>query len=862
MRLSIFRINLFAKYREKIEERNTKGIYGGGIIFLAVFVLDYIIKLILNPGGINYFFIFYMLIDVAFLALFRIFGRKIRKAVTIMCFLWYLLGFIVVGHIQFMYPENLAIIEYAAMAIPLSVLILVEPFYLIMGQIFGAGLISVSVYYTQGGIISGMDMSKIIIVCLLSIISGMITTYIRIEDLVFDSEVAFFAGSEDDDFVAEYSDGAWSGRNKYGILSGELASKRRVFSFIFNISKDFLSHIREVNVFKLKEGMNWEQVKDQMMSMALDPGSKVRLAKFLDVEAIKQAYKAEKRRFSVIAGFTVDETERIWLDIECILKTHPVSGELLASIVLEDITEERILMGVLNKIVEQNYDYVMCVERKLNRTITFGVKPGQEIRGTYGEVYNVEMGAYIREHVDAHDVERAFRLTNLEMVNESIHQNGMHEFLLDEKEIDGSIRKKLFRFSYMDPGGNFLIVLKQDVTEVIRKEDEAKDRLSKALREKEAAMNARSEFLTRMSHEMRTPMNAILGLSSLMKDEIHNPKLLDSYISKLQYSGRFLLQLINDVLDMSKMEKEKFRINPVPYAFSEFWSSIDMLIGPMCAKKGVDIEWKSAIPGERRVYADPLRLTQIFVNLLSNSVKYTPTGGHIVFECREDKRVGGRVFDTFIVADDGIGMSEEFQTHLYEPFAQESKDVNSDLNGTGLGLAIVKGIVDALDGTIMVESKSGEGSKFTVKLSFDIAGEADGPTVQEKEADLNGKRILVVEDNDINREIAEAVLQKRGIITETAVNGQEAVEMFAAHVPGYYDLILMDIRMPIMGGLTATKRIRSMERDDAETIPIVAMTANAFSKDVEASLDAGMDAHLSKPIEPNLLYSTISKFVS
>ncbi|MBR5897637.1 MAG: hypothetical protein IKZ39_08505, partial [Lachnospiraceae bacterium] len=294
--------------------------------------------------------------------------------------------------------------------------------------------------------------------------------------------------------------------------------------------------------------MNWEQVRNQMLGMTLDPGSKMRLAKFLDVDTIKQAYKAEKRRFSVIAGFTVNETERIWLDIECILKTHPVSGELLASIVLEDISEERILMGVLNKIVEQNYDYVMCVERKLNRTITFGVKPGQEIRGTYGEVYDVEMGAYIREHVDSHDVERAFRLTNLEMVNESVHQNGMHEFLLDEKEKDGTIRKKLFRFSYMDPGENFLIVLKQDVTEVIRKEDEAKDRLSKALREKEAAMNARSEFLTRMSHEMRTPMNAILGLSSLMKDEIHNPELLDSYISKLQYSGRFLLQLINDVL--------------------------------------------------------------------------------------------------------------------------------------------------------------------------------------------------------------------------------------------------------------------------------------------------------------------------
>ncbi len=862
MRLSIFNINLFSKYREKIEERNKKGIYGGGIIFLAVFVLDYIIKLFVNPDAVNYFFGFYMLIDIAFLALFRFFGSKIKRAVSVMSLLWYVLGFIVVGHIQFMYPDTLAIVEYAAMAIPLSVIILIEPFFLILGQLFGAGLVSVTIYFTQGGIINGIDMSKIIIVGLLAIITGMITTYIRIEGLVFDSEVTFFAGSEDDDFVAEYSDSAWSGRNKYGILSGELAAKRRVFSFIFNISRDSLTHIREVNVFKLKEGMDWEEVRERMIGMALDPGSKMRLSRFLDLNTIKQAYKADKRRFSVIAGFTVDETERIWLDIECILKTHPVSGELLASIVVEDITEERILMGVLNKIVEQNYDYVMCVERKLNRTITFNVKPGQEIRGTYGDVYDVEIGAYIRESVDAHDVERAFRLTNLERVDELISQNGMHEFLLDERDRTGSIRKKLFQYSYLDPTRNFLCVIKQDVTEVISKEDDAKNRLSKALRDKEIAMNARSEFLTRMSHEMRTPMNAILGLASLMKDEINNPEALDSYISKLQYSGRFLLQLINDVLDMSKLEQEKFRVNPVPYAFSEFWGSVDMLIGPMCSAKGIDFEWKSDIPDDRCIYVDPLRLTQVFVNLLSNSVKYTNPGGHICFECKEDTRVGGKVFDTFVVTDDGIGMSEEFQKHLYEPFAQESHDVNSDLNGTGLGLSIVKGIVDALGGSIEVESKAGVGSKFTVHLSFDLAEEGGKTVSKAAEVDLNGKRVLVVEDNDINREIAEAVLQKKGMITETAVNGQEAIEQFSSHAPGYYDMILMDIRMPVMSGLTATKRIRSMERDDAATIPIVAMTANAFSQDVQASLEAGMNAHLSKPIEPKLLYSTISKFIS
>lgn len=861
MKLMVLNINLFTKYRDKIEEHNTRGIYIGGFLFFAVVIVDYIVKLFVNPEGINYFFAFYLASAAACLALFHYVLRKRPKGVAVMEMLWYILGFMVVFNVQLFYPDGLATLEYALVAISLSVLILIEPFILIIGQVAGALSVGVSIYMTQGGTISNFDMSKIIIVCLLAILTGMVSTYIRIEDLMFESEVAMFAGTEDDDFVAESSDTAWSGRNKYGILSGELTAKRRVFTFIFNISKGYLSHIREVNVFNLKEGMKWDKVRDRIIGATIDPLSRMRMSRFLDLDTIVQSYKAGKRRSSVIAGVCVEETEKIWVDIECILKTHPVSGELLATMVVEDISEERILMAVLNRIVEQNYDYVMCVERDKNRTITFSVKPGEEIRGTYGEVYDIEVSSYIRESVAEHDVERAFKLMSLDHIEEEIRKNSIHEFLIDEVDKFGNIRKKLFQYSYMDPSKIFLCVIKQDVTEVILKEDEAKARLAQALREKEAAMNARSEFMTRMSHEMRTPMNAILGLTSLMKDEIYNPDSLQNYLSKIQYSGKFLLQLINDVLDMSKMEQEKFQVNDVPYSFGEFWESIDMLIGPMCLRKGVDFEWKSSIPENRFVYTDPLRITQIFVNLLSNAVKYTPKDGHILFECKEEEDTGDTINALFVVKDDGIGMSEEFQKHLFEPFAQESKDVNSDLNGTGLGLAIVKGILTAMGGTIKVKSAPDQGTEFRVRLSFKRCHDVSRAKAVHEEADLSGKRVLVVEDNDINREIAVAILQKKEVIVETAVNGLEAVELFSGHAPYYYDLILMDIRMPVMSGLTATKRIRAMERDDASEIPIIAMTANAFSKDVQASLDAGINEHLSKPIEPKILYSTISKFL-
>lgn len=861
MKPSLFTINLFYKYRDRIEEHNTKGIFAGGILFFVCLLTDFIGRFIVKPESINWFFGFYFLIDVVCLAAFKTLLGKVRHLVEMMTALLYGVGFLVVCHIQLLHTDELSIFSYATIAIPLSMLVLAEPFSLVFGQFLGAVAVGASSYFARNRELDSFDVARIAIICLVAIIFGLISSYIRIENIMFDSEVSFFTDGEDDDFVAEYSDAYWSGKNKYGILTGELAAKRRVFAFIFNMTKDKLSNIRENNIFGLKEGMSWEEVKSFVLGRVIDPLSKQRLSRFMDMDMVTQSYKAGKRRFATIAGFWVNETESVWLDIECIIKTHPLTGELLASIVCEDVSEERILMGVLNKIVEQNYDYVMCVERKLNRTITFSVKQGQEIRGTYGDTYEEETSAYIKNDVDEHDVKRAFELMDMTVVERGIAESGMHEFLLDEVDSDKMTHKKLFQYSYMDPGHKFMCVIKQDVTEVIRKEDDAKNRLAEALREKEIAMNARSEFMTRMSHEMRTPMNAILGLSSLMKDEIFNPEALQDYLSKIEYSGKFLLQLINDILDMSKMEQEKFRIKPVPYSYAEFWESIDMMIGPMCLKKGLDFEWKSSIPGDCSFLADPLRLTQIFINLLSNSVKYTRPGGHISFECKETKRDENRVFNSFIVKDDGIGMSEEFQKHLFEPFAQESKDINSDLNGTGLGLAIVKGIVDALDGTILVESRSGEGTTFEVNLSFELCESKEKKKLNIEEINLEGKKILVVEDNDINREIAEAILQKKGIVTETAVNGLEAVEKFSSHIPGYYDLILMDIRMPVMSGLTATKRIRAMDRDDASQIPIIAMTANAFSKDVQASFDAGINEHLSKPIEPKLLYETIGRFL-
>lgn len=860
MRTSFFNINLFSKYKSKIEEKNYKGIITGATVFITVTIVDFFMELIFRRENMSMVFIFYDLILAAFLVLLKAFYKRSKIIVGLVSMMWYAIGYAFACHMQILFPDGSAAVVFGAVTVGLSVSVLMEPVQLLVGQIAGTLAMGLTVHFTMG--MTKQTVSQIVIVMLLALILGLIFTYVRVENLAFDSEITYFSNGEDDGFVNEYADFAWSGRNKYGILSGELSTKRRVFTFVFSVSKEVITSIRDYNILGLKNGMKWEEARNIIIGKALDPGSRMRLSRFLDLNVMKQVVKAGKKRFSVIAGLSLSFSEKIWVDMECVVRPHPITGELLASVVVEDISEERILMGVLNKIVEQNYDFVMCVEGFRKGTIYFKVRPGEEIRGVYGDEYSVEISRYIKDLVAETDVDRAYELMNEKTVETVLSKQKVHEFLLSEKDEDGKTRKKLFQYSYMDPSHNFISVIKQDVTELIIKEDEAKARLAKALDEKETAMNARSEFMTRMSHEMRTPMNAILGLSDLMNDEINNPAVMRDYIGKLQYSGKFLLQLINDVLDMSKMEQEKFQINLVPYRFGDFWEAIDMLIGPMCIAKGVDFEWKSSIDSDTYVMTDPLRVTQIFVNLLSNAVKYTPSGGHVSFECKSREYGNNMYRGTFIVKDDGVGMSPEFIEHMFEPFAQESKDVNANLNGTGLGLAIVKGIVEAMDGKITCKSEPGVGTTFKVVLDFEYSEACQIEPIKIRDEDLEGKRILVVEDNDINREIAVAILEKKKIKTEIAVNGQEAVEQFAKHSPGYYDLILMDIRMPVMSGLTATKRIRAMDRDDAAAIPIVAMTANAFSKDVQASIDAGINEHLSKPIDPKLLFRTIIKYTS
>ena len=387
-----------------------------------------------------------------------------------------------------------------------------------------------------------------------------------------------------------------------------------------------------------------------------------------------------------------------------------------------------------------------------------------------------------------------------------------------------------------------------------------------ALEIAEKASKAKTDFLSNMSHDIRTPMNAIIGITTLMKNELHEPEKLAEHLGKLETSGQLLLGIINDILDMSRIESGKTTLNVEKMNLPQQISQLDSVIRQQAGQRRQTFTVETHVQHEN-VLGDPNRLKQVLMNILSNAVKYTPNGGHIGLEIDELTHTEHYTKYRFVVQDNGIGMSEEFQKTIFEPFTREEKSGTNKVQGTGLGMAITKSIVELMGGTIHVESTTGKGTRFEVVLEFPIDAEADTvqetqvpPEEEENASPLSGMKFLCAEDNAINAEILEMLLEANGASCTICSNGQEIVDAFTSVKPGDYDMILMDVQMPVMDGLEATRRIRSGENPLGRTIPILAMTANAFLEDMQKSKDAGMDEHLSKPVDISALEQTVKRF--
>ena len=415
--------------------------------------------------------------------------------------------------------------------------------------------------------------------------------------------------------------------------------------------------------------------------------------------------------------------------------------------------------------------------------------------------------------------------------------------------------------------GVFIDITEQK--EMMRELAQQRESLSIALEEANQANKAKTAFLANMSHEIRTPMNAIIGLDRIALNDPGISETTRDNLEKIGLSAQHLLGIINDILDMSRIESGRMSVKNEEFSFTKALDQVNTMISGQCRDKGIEYECRVKGAVDDYYIGDDMKLRQVMLNILGNAVKFTPSGGTVTFVVEAVARFNGKTTLRFIIRDTGIGMSQEFLPRLFDAFSQEDSSSTNRYGSTGLGMAITRSIIELMTGTISVESEKQKGTTFTVTVTLT---DCDRKTIREEEpvlqprkdekpvretADLRCRRILLAEDVTVNAEIMMMVLSMREIQVDHAENGRIAVEMFEEHEEGYYDAVLMDMRMPEMDGLEATRRIRAMNRSDAKSIPIIALTANAFDEDVQHSMQAGLNAHLSKPVEPDILFETL-----
>lgn len=382
---------------------------------------------------------------------------------------------------------------------------------------------------------------------------------------------------------------------------------------------------------------------------------------------------------------------------------------------------------------------------------------------------------------------------------------------------------------------------------------------------KEEVAEVKTEFLSRISHEIKTPMNVIVGATALGLEETEHPERMEECLNRIRGASEFLMGLLNDLVDMSKIENGKFHLHPKPYSFTEFLNEVENMMEPMCERKWIRFH----MPHEEiniNMMVDPVRFFQIFFNLLSNAVKFTPEGGEVTFRICNYATHNNQFCADYVVSDNGMGMSEEFQQILFQPFTQESVNQGERGNGAGLGLAIVRSIVDLMGGTIAVKSEPQKGTEIKVHLEIEIAEiqpeiEVEHRSAEEIQNILRGKRVLLVEDHPLDVEISRRILEHVAVNVISAQDGKAALEQFKAEEPYHFDAILMDIQMPNMNGFVAARAIRKVAKPDAQIIPIIALSADDTLEDVRKCKEAGMNAHIAKPVEPQKLYQILCEYL-
>ena len=522
-------------------------------------------------------------------------------------------------------------------------------------------------------------------------------------------------------------------------------------------------------------------------------------------------------------------------------------------------TIDRILSAVTEDFV---FLVVVDVRTRIEKVFFLSNGPRPKWTGK-DKTYDENIKEYAEKIVAPEDRARFLETVEFDSLMNYFKKSGNEVSIEYDVIIDGERRRYQgkFTFSTQDPEGVKIYVGVRDITKIEEERTEYNRRLMSALAEAEEANKGKSYFLFNMSHDIRTPLNAVIGYSELAKKHLDDRDVLEDYINKIQICGNQLLGLIGDVLDMAKIESGKIDLSRNPCLCQDMMNEVVVSVNESAKEKGLSFE-ASGNACHTTILCDKVKVQKILLNILSNAVKYTPGGGKVTLSVHEEIKGDGDLSDfTFVIRDNGIGISKEFLPYVFNSFSRERNATLSGVSGTGLGMTITKRLVDAMGGKIEIESEQGKGTTVTVFLTFKRFENKVIEKKEEKlpEISLEGKRVLLAEDNEINSEIASEMLREVGISTEVVTNGEECVNALLSHSAGYYDLVLMDVQMPVMDGYEATRTIRRFQDKDKRMIPVIAMTANVFEEDKEKAYLSGMNGHLSKPIDMALLISTLNK---
>jgi signal transduction histidine kinase/ActR/RegA family two-component response regulator len=663
-------------------------------------------------------------------------------------------------------------------------------------------------------------------------------------------------------------------RDEYERLYRQLMGNHQdsVGSFQLNLSKNLYldGYSPYPSVVKLLHTKTADEHFAATATTVLDPKLQQEILRDYNCQHLLQLFKEGTRQLDIEYPTGTTYGGIIWVHTAFYLLQNPATGDVEGISHCADVTGQKRNQEIISRMTGTSCDYVGVIDTINN---AFDARAGAWIesggleRQKFG--YNVIRERLATKHIDPDDRGAFMEATEIAELRRHLREKPQHvvtyRFYLQPEDRE-RLRKQIVYY-WLNEGHREILVVQQDVTEVHRLEQARIAELEQARKAAEAANVAKSEFLSRMSHDIRTPINGILGMTYLTR-EMELPPAARENLAQIDTSSKFLLSLINDVLDMSKAESGRIDLHPEPYPADEFRDYIESVLGPLFRRRNQTLTFEMAeFVADLVPLFDKLHINQIVFNLLSNASKYTPEGGRIRYRIWEKRLPRDRMHMTVEVIDNGIGMSEAFQKIIFEPFTQEDRGERQELQGTGLGMAIVKKLVDAMHGTVTVKSKLNAGSTF--RLDFDLdcipAQQAGSGKAQkaaaEGTADLHGKHVLVCEDHPLNRKIMDALLQKQGLQVTDAENGQTGLKIFANAPLNFFDAVVMDIRMPVMDGYTATRKIRSLGRSDAKTTPIIGLSANAFAEDVATAKAAGMNAYLAKPVNPADLYATLKKYV-